>query len=330
MSEFLNSVKADLLDRRLLPFVALVGVLLIAAIAYAVLGKGSSASPSPAALPATASSAPAGGISVSSATEEKSVAETTDGTTEQRKGHARNPFEAIAGTTTTAGTTSTSSSSSGSSSTSSSTSESGSSTSPTGTTPAPASKHEGKATKPGSKKKTVYHVAIEFGVFPAGASVETVVLTPYENLKLSTPLPSAKQPLLAYRGVTAGGKSATFTIVGEAILHGIGNCLPSATQCEAVDLKPGQSEQLEYLPAGGETVTYELRVVSIAASQESASAAAASLKRQSKAGAEILRKAGLTALPVLHYSQPGVLVFPSRRAFTARAHTAVIPHGLSH
>jgi hypothetical protein len=231
---------------------------------------GGSSSPN-AALSASAPVKSAGGISVTGTSQEKSIAETTDGTSEQRKGHARNPFEAIAGTSTTTAAK-TSSSTSGSSS-SSAASSSGSSGSGTGSASTPAS--EEKAAKHSAKPKTVYHVAIEFGLFPAGASVETVVLTPTENLKLKTPLPSAEQPLIVYEGVTDGGKSATFAIVGEAILHGIGTCLPSATQCQALDLKPGQSEQLEYLPPGGETITYELRVAAITASQQSAKAAAA-------------------------------------------------------
>ena len=41
-----------------------------------------------------------------------------------------------------------------------------------------------------------------------------------------------------FRGVTAKGRSATFTVVGEAILTGAGTCLPSPLQCAAVDLKP--------------------------------------------------------------------------------------------
>ncbi len=324
MSGFFNSLKADLLDRRLLPFVALAGVRVVAAIAYAVAGGGSS---TPGPISASAPVVPATGISVSGTSVEKSVAETTDGTSEQRKGHARNPFQPIAGTATTSSTTTASSSTSGAGSSTTS----GSSSSGTGSTSTTTTKTEKEAAKPSTKTKTVYHVAIEFGVFPAGSSVETVVLTPYENLKLQTPLPSAKQPLVVFRGVTSGGKSATFSIVGEAILHGIGNCLPSATQCQALDLKPGQSEQLEYLPPAGETITYELRVVSVAASKEAVKAHGASAGDVSKAGAEVLRKAGLTTLPFLRYSsQPGVLVFPSHRAFTARARAAVMAHLQSH
>lgn len=322
MSEFLKSVKADLLDRRLLPAVALVAVGLLAAIGYAVMGGGSSASPATGASANVAPVTPETGITVSGASTERAVAETTNGVSEQRAGHARNPFAAIPGTSTPA--TTPSPTTAGGSTSSGSTTTGGSESTATSKTEESTSKPT--TTKKKKKAKTVYHVAIEFGVFPAGSTPETVVLTPYENLRLQTALPSAKQPLIVFRGVTSSGKSATFSIVGEAILHGIGACLPSAAECQALDLKPGQSELLEYLPAGGETVVYELRVVSIAASKASAKASAAKVWGESRAGAEVLRRAGLEALPFLRYSsQPGVLVFPRHNAFAARAHVALAP-----
>ncbi len=322
MTEFLKSLKADLLDRRLLPVVALVGVALLAAIGYAVAGGGSSATPTPASA-SVAPVTPTSGIAVTGAVAEKAVAETTDGTAEQRQGKARNPFTPIAkeAKTTTAASTSTSSSSSTSAGSSTKTTE----------TPAATTTPEESSPKPSKKSKkstTVYHVAVEFGLFPAGSTPETVVLTPYENLKLQTPLPSAKEPLIIFRGVTSHGKSATFSIIGEAILHGPGSCLPSPTQCQALDLQPGMSEHLEFLPAnGGETIVYELRVVSIAAAKAS-TASAARAWAASRAGREILRRDGLSEVPVLRYSsQPGVLVFPLRSAFTARAHVALADRG---
>ena len=322
MTDFLKALKADLFDRRLLPLVALVCVALLAAIGYAVMGGGSSAAPTPSSA-SLAPVTPTGGIAVTGAVAERAVAETTNGVAEQRTGKARNPFEAIAGTSSESASKAASPSTGASkTSTSSATTTSESST--------PTTKTEAPSPKPSTKKKkatTIYHVAVEFGVFPTGSTPETVVLTPYENLKLQTPLPSSKQPLIVFRGVTRGGKSATFSIIGEAILHGIGSCLPSATQCQALDLKPGQSEQLEFLPASGETIVYELRVVSIVAAKAS-TASLARAWRQSKAGREVLRRAGLSALPFLRYSsQPGVLVFPIRRAFSARAHVALEHRG---
>jgi hypothetical protein len=160
-------------------------------------------------------------------------------------------------------------------------------------------------------------------VFPVGATAQTAQLTPYENLRLLAPLPSAKQPLIVFRGVTAGGKSAIFTLVSEAILHGNATCRPSATQCEAIDLQAGQAEQLEYLSATGQTVTYELRIVSIVSGEATSAAVKSVLRNESKAGREVLSHAGLDAVPGLRYSaQAGVLVFAGHRLFGAHAHAA--------
>ncbi|HXN36407.1 MAG TPA: hypothetical protein VN892_00050, partial [Solirubrobacteraceae bacterium] len=149
---------------------------------------------------------------------------------------------------------------------------------------------------------------------------ESVQLTPYENIKLFTALPSAQLPLIAYRGVTAKGKSATFTLVGEVILHGGAVCLPSASQCQAIGLKAGQTEQLEYLTPGGQAITYELRIVSISSKSASAASVKGLLGASSKAGRELLRREGLMTLPGLRYSpQAGVLVLAGHPAFTAHS-----------
>jgi hypothetical protein len=326
MSNFLNSVKADLVDRRLLPIVVLVGIAFVAALAYAVLGGGSTAATPTAAV--SPGAATPGSVAISQTTPEKAVAETTGGGSEQRSGAAHNPFtplpETKAKSATPAATSAptTSSSSAGSSSSSSSSSAgggTGSSQGPGGSSPTPAT--PAKPSKPStpSKPKTVYHVAVLFGALPAGTTPQTAQLTPFENLKLLTPLPSAKQPLIIFRGVTAGGKSATFTLVSEAILHGPAACLPSTTQCEAIDLRESQSEQLEYLSPAGVAELYELRIVNIVSSKASSAAIKSIYRGESKAGRELLGHAGLESIPDLRYSaQPGVLVFAVHRAFAAR------------
>jgi hypothetical protein len=318
MNEFLTSVKADLLDRRLLPIVALLVLALVGAIAYAALGGGSSATPT-----AAVSSAPAtvsAGLSVTQTTPEKAVAETTGGVTEQRHGAARNPFtplpepkakkEASTSTSSSSSSSTTSSSSAGSGSQSSS-----GGSSPTTTTPS-------TPTKP-AKPKTVYQVSVLFGEVPVGFTPAQAHLTAFANLKLLTPLPSAQRPLIVYRGVTAGGKSATFTIAGEEILHGEATCLPSASQCEAIDLKAGQTEQLEYISPTGQTIVEELRIVSIVTDKATSAAFESMLRGESKLGYKLLERAGLIAIPDLRYStQAGVLVFAGHSAFAARARAA--------
>ncbi len=329
MNEFFASVKADLTDRRLVPIVAVVCALLVAALAYALLGGGSSSSPST--VPPVPSVTPAKGIAVTTNTTEKAVAETTDGVTEQTHGVARDPFAALPGsgtttTTATAGTTSSSSSITPSAPTSSGGETSGGSTS----TETSGSSNGGQS-KPKSKPKTVYDVTIKFGTLPPGTTPETANLHEYKKLKLQTPLPSAEQGLIVFRGVTSKGKSATFTIVSEAIPSGAGACLPSAVQCEAVDLKPGETEQFA-VQQNGQAVVYELRVLGIEAEKASTAASKASAASThghtgewgvSRVGQELLRKAGLVALPFLRYSsQPGVLVFAKPKAKKSHAHGA--------
>jgi hypothetical protein len=168
-------------------------------------------------------------------------------------------------------------------------------------------------------------VAVLFGAVPAGTPALSAQLTPYEDLTRQQPLPDAKQPLIVFRGVIAGGKSATFTLVGEAILRGSAACLPSASQCQAIDLKVGQSEELEYTPPGASAaVVYQLEVASITSKKATASAARSAFRGESQAGLRLLRHIGLGALPGLRYSGAnGVLVFAGHRAFSARAHVAL-------
>jgi hypothetical protein len=335
MNDFLNSLKADLTDRRMLPLVGLAVAALVGALAYVALGGGSGSTAPAAAVPSNPVT-PAGGLSVTQTTPEKGVAEVTSGAAAQKQGKARNPFtplpEEKSKTSTSASSGSTASgtgssgsaasgSGSGSTPSNSSPSSSGSSPSSSGSkTPSAPSTPSSSTPSTPSKHEQLYHVAVVFGV-PASP---TDPLVPYVDLKLMTPLPSAAQALVVYRGVTAGGKSATFTLVGEAILHGEGNCLPEAAQCEAIDLKPGQAEQLEYLPAGGTPVTYELKVVSIASSKASGAAVKDALRGESKAGRELLGRSGLLAIPYLHASsQVGVLVFDPHHAFGGGGHPAV-------
>jgi hypothetical protein len=320
MTDFLNALKADLLDRRLLPIVALVAVALVGTLAYAALGGGSSSAPVAAVAPSAPVTVAAGGIATSEASAATATAEVTSGASDQRRGLVHNPFTALKDPAAEAAAAKTAASASGSSTTGVS---GGSAAAPSTTSPEPAT--PAKPSKP-AKRHTIYHVAVLFGALPAAGASEPLQLTPFEHLKLLTPLPSSTLPLIVFRGVTTGGKSATFTVVGEAILHGSATCLPSSSQCQAIDLKPGQTEQLEYLPATGPVVIYELRIVSIASSKASTAGVRSFLRGVSKAGRVVLARKGLRAIPFLrHTSQAGVLAFAERRS-GVRAHIARHKH----
>ena len=334
MSAFFGSLKSDLLDRRLAPLLALLAVALLGAIAYAALAGGSSSPASPGA--SAPSPAPhSSGIAVSAiATTKAPVAETTSGAAQQTGGSSRNPFAPLPGVKSAspssgAASSSSESSASGSSSGGSS-GEAGSGSSGSETN----SSSQSGGTKPERKKAAkpakTYKVSVLFGAAAAGTPALTAGLTSYEQLQLQQPLPSAEQPLIVFRGVVAGGKSATFTLVGEAILRGTAACRPSASQCQAIDVKAGETEELEYVPLEGAAVNYELHVVKIeavsakAAGAASAASAASAFAGESKAGLKVLRESGLLALPGMRYSKDrSVLVFTAAdRHAVARAHAS--------
>jgi hypothetical protein len=328
MNDFLDTLKSDLLDRRLIPALGLLAVVLIAAVAYAVLGGGSTATTPNAASTPVAPVAKVPGIAVSEVktADVTAGAETTSGSPQQTGGASHNPFAPMPGVKKAQAAAAAAASTPASSSGSSATTTESSSSSSGGATPAPEeTKKASTPTKP-KDKQTVFHVDVLFGAAAAATPPQSAALTPFNELKLQQPLPSDGQPLVVFRGVLAGGKSAAFTLVGEAILRGPAKCLPSASQCQAIDLQPGQTEELEYLPPGAAAITYELNVVSISSSKAKLSSAHSAFSGESKTGLELLRKSGLQGLSGLRYSTAkGILVFAGKHAFTARAHIAVAP-----
>jgi hypothetical protein len=286
MTEFLLSIKSDLLSRRLLPFVALLGVALIAAVGYTVSGGSKSSSSTPlASTPSGPSSSQAGALAVTVApvNPNEAVSETPGGARYQSQGPTRDPFIPLpsppvpksASTSKSANSSATSgSSSSGSPSGSGGSSSKGSGTGGGNEAPAPAPK------KP-AKPQFAYNVSVLFGL----ASMipgQPATLTPYQNLKLQQPLPSKADARISFERVTTNATGAVFKLIVPPILHGSGICLPSTSECETIDLEPGHAEELEYIEASGQPVIYELKVVSIA---KSGSASAARVKQNENAKA---------------------------------------------
>lgn len=308
MNELLTSIRADLSSRRMLPLVALVGVALVAAVAYAVLIGGKTATPSGAV--ASSPVPPTAGVPVSAAPPSTTTAdaETPQGAKYQTQGSSRNPFQPLPGAAT--------ASSSGTSTASAAVTKSGSSTSASNDKPSssPSSSSpstggsSGSGSSGGSKPSTEkshalkpeplvgYSVSALFGLAPANPG-ETPTLTPYEDMKRFEPLPSAKEPLLVFLGVLAKhGTHALFAFIAPPILRGEGLCYPSATHCQAVELAAGKSEELEYVKRDGETIALELKVVTISKQSSASGAAKAKRLHVSPAGRRALHRAGLSRL----------------------------------
>ena len=318
MNGFMDSLKADLLNRRVLPFLIALGVALLAALAYAVLGGGSETPSAPTAS-AVAPGAGAAGIDVTSATTnpDKAIAETTSGRPKVRL-HANDPFKPLpepkakSASTSSSGSSSSSpsstSSSSGGSSASSSSPESSSSGSSSSSSSSSGSSSSGtpapKTSKPAKPKPPapVDEVDVQFGPVSTTPGQSTQ-LTPYNGLKPSAQVPSSTSPIVVYSGATKDGKNATFKLAAEVIVPVSATCEPSATQCESIVLKPGQSVELSYLPPnGGATVVYKLELVSLTPLKASAAKAhKASAAKAHKAAVARARKASAAKAGSRHH-----------------------------
>ena len=316
MNEILRSLKSDLLDRRMLPILLVLGLALVGAVAFTVLAGGGSPS-SPAVIGTVAptiSHSASLAVQPAAANPHAAVSETTDGARYQHKAGWHDPFTPLIsrepkqqGTAT--GSASSSSSSSSSPSSASTESKSGSSSTPSsgggGTTPTQPST---PAPKPKIVHKFIATVSILFGLAPTTPG-QLSQLTPYESVKRLEPLPSSSNPLIVFEGVGSSRKSAIFTLTREAILKGTGTCLPSASQCEAIDLPLGGTEELSYLEPTGLTVTYEL-VLKGVVWHEKTYATAARLNHGNHAGAALLRRLAPPVQSELHFSSAkGVLFF---------------------
>jgi hypothetical protein len=285
MRALLDSVKADLLDRRLRVVVVIVAVGVVGALGFAALsGGGQSETQTASAGPVGTGGAkipPVGQASTSANSAKHAAAETTYGTAYQHANRVGDPFVQLATTTTTTSTKSASaatatvsksaptstagsgSSSAGSSSHSSSGSSSPSSSSSGHTTPPPQPKPQPHAAQPHAE----YRVKVELGPAPASPG-EAPQLIRYDNVKLGKQLPSKSHPLVVLEAANVNATSptkatATFGLISSPIVNGPGVCVPSDTQCESVRLTVGQVQELQYVEANGQTVAYLLRLVSV-------------------------------------------------------------------
>jgi len=313
------------------------GVALIAAIAYAVLGGGgggSSTGPTSAPQASAGATRAVGAVAITKAPEtstKQAIAETTGGAPKQT-GKPRDPFKPLPGSKKESSQSSSTSSASKSSTTATTGgSSSGKSSSSSGSSGSGESSHGSGGSAPATPSKPSapakpqvyihYHVTAQFGALPEsveGAPAQPAQLQTYKDMRLNEPLPGKQEPQLVFLGVVLKtDKSAVFALTGEAILHGPAVCKPSPTQCGAIELQVGQSETLEVVGPTGKAVTYELQLLSIEKTASSASAARA--HAASKAVAKVNGNGALTLSKLRFSSTRGGLVFVGRPAFGAHA-----------
>jgi len=259
ITAFLNSLRADLLDRRMLPVLVAVVAVLLAAIGYAAFGSdGAVQAPLIATVPAVAPTPASGttGIAISQVSKgvTGSVSEVTSGASLQHSGPTRDPLAVPASAKPAVKKAAPASKVSGASKAVSAPVKAPAVTVPV-STPKPAA-----PTTP----KAGHKVDLFFGVVPAGTTTAVAGLHPYGNLTKTTPLPSKSENLIELVAVSGSIKAARFKFIQPMIPVGVAKCIPSPTQCEAIDVKPGQFENLEYQPpGGGPAVVYQLQLFSI-------------------------------------------------------------------
>jgi hypothetical protein len=100
-----------------------------------------------------------------------------------------------------------------------------------------------------------YDVSLRFGTDGAMKS--------YKAVPRLTPLPSADTPSLVYLGVLSGGKTAVFMIAVDVTAVGDGTCRPSASRCETLEMKEGETMFLDVTEADGQAKQYQLDVTDI-------------------------------------------------------------------
>ena len=165
----------------------------------------------------------------------------------------------------------------------------------------------GTTTKVKSDEKATYSVDLRFG--------EDGKLAARTDVPRLSPLPSADNPFFVFLGVLADGKTATFLVSSDAEATGDGKCLPSAANCERIEMQAGATEFFDVVTPEGQTKQFQLDVVRVQRERKATAAVAAAARaREDRAGRRVLRTAVETEqvdVSDLAYSQDLGLVVPS-------------------
>lgn len=305
----LRSIRADLLNPRILPVLIALSLALVGAVAYLALGGSSAATPPPPVSSGTGSTAPGEGPSVTQvpANAKDAIAETTSGSQYQRQGPSRDPFKSLVKPAASTAATKATSTSSGqaasgtanSGSSSAKPGSSGSSQSTSTTAPAPAATTPAKAapkpTHTGLTSTQAYEVSLS--LTSQGGSLNAV--DPLERLSV---LPSEPQPLLVYLGVLKGGHRALFVVQPGTAVSGPGGCTPGPTDCEILSLAEGQIETIATHTDSGVSNVAMFAVTAIKVKDYSSADAAKRARREvSATGKTLIDSSTLPALSLFEY-----------------------------
>lgn len=173
---------------------------------------------------------------------------------------------------------------------------------------------------------TYASVDVRFG--RAGQHLKTI-----RDVPRLTPLPNASHPIVVFLGTRRDRETAVFLVSTDVHVQGLGQCVPSRQDCEAIELREGETALLDFTEPSGDVEQYELDLDSVTLHTTTSEAVAQrAYARTSRVGRLLLGGSGHTSaqgrghrqrVPFRWIARSGVLhiaPYASRRARQARAH----------
>jgi hypothetical protein len=310
----------ELVERRLWPVALLLVVALVAV--PVMLAKSPSSATDQAAPPAaraavaaaaTAAATPGGAPVVSVAQGDEPNA--------PLRGHAKNPFrqqhaESASGTgSVTAASASTPSSGA-------------SSPAPSGGTGGSGSGGGAQPQPQPQPQLTFSYASIDVRFGHAGQHLRSI-----RDVPRLTPLPDATNPIVVFLGMRRDRATAVFLVSTDVHVQGLGHCVPSRKECEAIEVREGDTVLLDFTEPSGRVQQYELDLDTVTLHHTSSQAVAQrAYARTSRVGRLLVSGPVHTSvdgavrsrrLPFRWVKRTGVLhiaPWASRHARSARAH----------
>jgi hypothetical protein len=134
------------------------------------------------------------------------------------------------------------------------------------------------------------------------------------GLERLSPLPSATNPLIEYLGVLKSGRAAAFLVNPGVVVQGPGVCLPRTGDCQVLVLKPGQLEALGVRTAGAPIIQASVAVAGWrVVTHHSVAAARQARSAEVKQGRTLVTQSAQPALSDLVYTvaQGAVSIIPN-------------------
>ncbi len=337
---FLHSIRADLVEKRLLPVVAVLAALVVLVpVGATVLSSSGSAQPvlGPAPTPTPPPGAPSPAKALAAV-----AGPTTPAATHYTK-RELDPFRLPAGAAKAAAAAAAGATGSGSSATAVKVNTAAVTPTKTTVTTTPTKTTTTTTTTTPAKTTTPTTPTTPAAVKPAPAPAPAPVSTPSPKAQLAklgardsysidvnvidatgphslsdltrlSPLPSATNSLIEYLGVLRSGRAAAFLVNPATVVGGPGKCLPRPSNCQVLELKPGQLEVLSVRSSGGPVVQGTVAVTAWRVVTHSSPAAARQVRaRAVKQGQTLVTQSAQPALTDVVYSiaQGAVSIVPA-------------------